>query len=85
MEGEGGGSVSWVGGHATDRSSTCSFDDEEELERHTTDKIQALFSDVDDMLYEKERCLVSPGLQSECSEWRAAFPHLRFVLHCNLA
>ncbi|KAJ8269689.1 hypothetical protein COCON_G00122960 [Conger conger] len=76
--------ASWSGiqscttGLSTERSSICSWRDDE-FDRVNTQRVCQLFSDVDELLYEGRQSGSAAALQEECREWNGHSPHLRIL------
>ena len=56
----------------------------QELEKETTDRVRAMFNDIDDILYSSNDDDVkgsglSREILEECEIWKLKFPHLRVV------
>lgn len=81
-------SFSWTSLYDRGTDSSLSWADEE-MERETTEKVQALFNQINSVLFEepstsvpvpKQRSRSLPNdLEQECALWRKTFPHLRLL------
>ncbi|XP_067876376.1 protein FAM149B1 isoform X3 [Heterodontus francisci] len=59
-------------------SSTFSWGDNE-FEKATSQQVQQMFSEIDELLFEEKKCSRVQSLEKECQEWKCSFPHFRIL------
>ncbi|NXA14741.1 F149A protein, partial [Sapayoa aenigma] len=72
------GISSYTTGLSTERSSVYSWRDDE-FDKANTQRVQQLFWEIDEMLFEGKVTSQTQSLQVECSDWIERFPHLRVL------
>ncbi|NXY82884.1 F149A protein, partial [Alcedo cyanopectus] len=69
---------SYTTGLSTERSSIYSWRDDE-FDKANTQRVQQLFWEIDEMLFEGKVTSQTQSLQVECADWVEQFPHLRVL------
>ncbi|XP_078386656.1 protein FAM149B1-like isoform X2 [Cetorhinus maximus] len=59
-------------------SSTFSWGDNE-FEKATSQQVQQMFCEIDELLFEEKKCSRVQRLEKECQEWKCSFPHFRIL------
>ncbi|KAM6261519.1 protein FAM149A isoform 2-T2 [Porphyrio hochstetteri] len=72
------GIKSYTTGLSTERSSAYSWRDDE-FDKANMQRVQQLFWEVDEMLFEGKVTSQTQSLQAECADWVELFPHLRVL------
>ncbi|NWV12529.1 F149A protein, partial [Ptilonorhynchus violaceus] len=63
---------------STERSSVYSWRDDE-FDKANTERVNQLFWEIDEMLFEGKVTSQTENLQAECADWVEQFPHLRVL------
>ncbi|NWW72808.1 F149A protein, partial [Climacteris rufus] len=63
---------------STERSSVYSWRDDE-FDKANTQRVNQLFWEIDEMLFEGKVTYQTKNLQAECADWVEQFPHLRVL------
>ncbi|KAL9851847.1 protein FAM149A isoform 3-T3 [Geothlypis trichas] len=64
---------------STERSSIYSWRDDE-FDKANTQRVQQLFWEIDEMLFEGKVTSKTENLQAECADWVEQFPHIRLCI-----
>ncbi|NXW65317.1 F149A protein, partial [Eurystomus gularis] len=72
------GISSYTTGLSTERSSVYSWRDDE-FDKANTQRVQQLFWEIDEMLFEGKVTSQTQSLQEECADWVELFPHIRVL------
>ncbi|NXG80907.1 F149A protein, partial [Baryphthengus martii] len=69
---------SYTTGLSTERSSVYSWRDDE-FDKANTQRVNQLFWEIDEMLFEGKVTSQTQSLQAECADWVEQFPHMRVL------